>query len=76
LVQFDGDLGDDMETPRWKTQPYEVWFRDPLKIAEEQIANKEFAHEVDYAPKRVFGRNGKRQYSDFMSGNWAWQQAV
>ena len=50
---------------------YDVWFQDPLKIAEEQIGNK------DYSPKRVFSsRTGRRQFSDFMSGNWAWQQAV
>ncbi|KAG7097471.1 hypothetical protein E1B28_004814 [Marasmius oreades] len=30
--------------------------------------------EIDYAPKRVT-RKGKRQYTDLMSGNWAWSQA-
>ncbi|PSR97181.1 hypothetical protein PHLCEN_2v4359 [Hermanssonia centrifuga] len=30
---------------------------------------------MDFSPKRVFGKAGKRQYRDFMSGNWAWSQA-
>ncbi|KAI9433539.1 hypothetical protein H4582DRAFT_2112842 [Lactarius indigo] len=73
-VEFDGDATGDSAAP-WKTKSYEVWFRDPLKVVEAQIANKEYALEVDYAPKCMFSRAGKRQYSDFMSGNWAWEQA-
>jgi hypothetical protein len=73
-VEFDGEVSG--ESPPWKRKSFEVWFRDPLKIAEAQIANQDFACEVDYAPKRMFSRAGKRQYSDFMSGNWAWEQAV
>jgi Plavaka transposase len=49
---------------------------DPLKIAEGQLSNKDFASEMDYSPKQVFSEGGRRQYSNFMSGNWAWQQAV
>jgi hypothetical protein len=75
-VQFDGGITEGSDGPRWKTQSYEAWFRDPLKIAEGQIGNKDFGHEMDYSPKRAFSRAGKRQFSDFMSGNWAWQQAV
>lgn len=77
-VQFNGNVcvAGQTEAPRWKTEPYEVWFRDPLKIAEGQIGCKDFVGEMDYAPKRVFTRGGDRQYSDFMSGNWAWRQAV
>ena len=75
-VNFNDDAMEDTPLPRWKTKSYEVWFRDPLKIAEAQIANKDFGHEMDYALKRMFSRAGRRQYSDFMSGNWAWQQAV
>lgn len=31
---------------------------------------------MDFAPKRVFVVDGSREYGDFMSGNWAWKQAV
>jgi len=75
-VQFNAEAEEGSGLPSWKTKPYEVWFRDPLKIAEAHIGNKDFAREMDYSPKRVFSRAGRRQYSDFMSGNWAWDQAV
>ena len=74
-VEFDGEISGD-EIPPWKKKSYEVWFRDPLKIVEAQIANKDYARKMDYVPKQMFSRAEKRQYSDFMSGNWAWEQAV
>ncbi|KAF8262360.1 hypothetical protein EI94DRAFT_1773203 [Lactarius quietus] len=74
-VEFDGEVSSDSETPSWKRKSYEVWFRDPLRIVEAQIANKDYTHEMDYVPKRMFSAAGKRQYLDFMSGNWSWEQA-
>ncbi|KAH8978900.1 hypothetical protein EDB86DRAFT_3108365 [Lactarius hatsudake] len=75
-VEFDGDItGPGNPIPPWKRKSYEVWFRDPLKVVEAQIVNKDYALEVDYAPKQMLSRAGKCQYSDFMSGNWAWEQA-
>jgi hypothetical protein len=58
-------------------ESYDTWFRNPLKIAEAQLGNIDFAHEIDFGLKQVFSSRADRcQYSDFMSGNWAWQQAV
>jgi hypothetical protein len=74
-VEFNGETSGD-GIPPWKRKSYEVWFRDPLKIVEAQIANKDYAREMDHALKRMFSSARKRQYSDFMSGNWAWEQAV
>ncbi|KAJ7254999.1 hypothetical protein B0H12DRAFT_1016654 [Mycena haematopus] len=58
----------------WKTQDYIVHFRDPRQILHQQLANPDFKSEMDFAPKQVFFE-GSREYEDFMSGNWAWQQA-
>jgi hypothetical protein len=60
----------------WKTQEYVVHFRDPRKVLHQQLANPDFKAEMDFAPKQVFGEGGSRVYQDFMSGNWAWRQAV
>lgn len=69
-------VSDDNETP-WKHASYEVWFRDPLKILKNQLSNRDFANEMDFAPKQVYDRkSGKRRYQNFMSGMWAWRQAV
>ncbi|KAK7450592.1 hypothetical protein VKT23_012902 [Stygiomarasmius scandens] len=73
-VKYNGELPEDtLSLPKWKTQEYEVWFRNPLSILENMLANPSFKHEFDEAPKRL-KRKGKRVYRDLMSGNWAWEQ--
>ena len=39
------------------------------------IPNPEFKGQFDYAPYREF-EDGTRRWTDVMSGNWAWKQAV
>lgn len=65
-----------VDPPPWMSRTYNVWYRCPRQLAHEMIGNPDFAGEMDYAPKRVFGSGEKREYEDFMSGNWAWKQAV
>ncbi len=61
----------------WKAKSYDVWFRDPREIIKLQLGNRDFAGEMDYSPKKVYVREKKkRRYQDFMSGQWAWEQAV
>jgi Plavaka transposase len=74
-VQFDGEIPAE-NTPTWMTASYEVWFRDPLQVMEGQLGNKDFGSEIDVTPKQVFSKEGKRQFTDLMSGNWSWDQAV
>jgi hypothetical protein len=73
-VKYDGEIP--QHAPSWMKKEYEVWYRNPLEVMEAQIGNPDFANEMDYAPKEVCGRNKKRQYTDLMSGQWAWDQAV
>ncbi|KAF8815131.1 hypothetical protein BYT27DRAFT_7080784, partial [Phlegmacium glaucopus] len=72
-VTYDGDVAE--SSPSWMTKEYEVWYRNPLDVMEAHIGNPDFAHEIDYSPKQVMGKNQKRQYTDLMSGQWAWEQA-
>ena len=65
-----------VDAPTWMLVEYDVWFRDPRSLARNQLANPEFEGEVDYAPKQVFNEDHGRVWSNFMSGNWAWEQAV
>ncbi|KAH9857837.1 hypothetical protein C2E23DRAFT_865564 [Lenzites betulinus] len=62
-------------TPSWMSREYDVWFRDPRLVLRNQYSNRDFASDIDYAPKRLILANGKRQYRDFMSGDWAWNEA-
>lgn len=73
-ISYDGDVPA-TDVPEWMSSKHEVWFRDLQKVVHEMISNPDFKKELDYAPYREF-RNGKRQWSDFMSGNWSWRQAV
>ena len=74
-VSYNGTVPEG-EDASWKHKSYEVWFRDPFQVLKNQLANRDFAKEMDLAPKKVYGSTGKRRYQDLMSGQWAWRQAV
>lgn len=74
-IRYGGERPEDGPVPPWMDQDHEVWFRDVRTVIESMIGNPELAGMMDFAPKRIF-RDGKRQYKDLMSGNWAWTQAV
>lgn len=61
--------------PEWMTTEYQLWYRDPRQVIHNILANPEFTSGIDYAPHRDF-QDEKRQYSNFMSGDWAWDQCV
>ncbi|KAG2118670.1 uncharacterized protein F5147DRAFT_742178 [Suillus discolor] len=65
---------DDPSVPPWKLAEYEVWFHNPRDVLRNQLSNPNFKDHIDYAPKQVFGEHNQRVWSDFMSGNWAWNQ--
>ncbi|KAI0080515.1 hypothetical protein K474DRAFT_1704591 [Panus rudis PR-1116 ss-1] len=72
-IKFEGPIPEG-EVPSWMQKDYDVWYRCPREVIRQQLCNTDFAKHMDYAPKRVF-RDRKREYEDFMSGNWAWKQA-
>ncbi len=76
-VQFKGPLPSN--PPAWMTEPDEsfgVWFREPLHVIREMLANTELRRGFEYAPFRELDQNGHRIFSDFMSGDFSWRQAV
>jgi hypothetical protein len=78
-VSYCGEIPTEREgedTPTWMTSEYEVWFRDPLAVLESQLANPDFDGKFHPAPYREYNEAGERVWSDVMSGNWAWKQAV
>jgi hypothetical protein len=66
----------DVNIPPWMEADYEIWYRNPHTIIRNQLASPEFEHEIDYTPKQVFDNKSEREYSDLMTGNWSWNQAV
>lgn len=76
-VKYSGPLPAGENTvPTWMISEYEVWCRDVRLLMRAQLANPDFDKEIDYFPLQTFGPTGKREWSNVMTGNWAWKQAV
>ncbi|KAF8553040.1 hypothetical protein OG21DRAFT_1477479 [Imleria badia] len=74
-VRYTGDRPAD-GTPPWMDNKYEVYFRNPHKVAQDILGNPNLSTEMDYCPYREFSSTtDERQWCDFMSGDWAWNQA-
>lgn len=58
------------------TQTYELCTRDSHKILHNQLCTTNFAGAFNNEPYRQFDHKGDRVWSDLMSGNWAWNEAV
>lgn len=64
------------DAPTWMKTKYDVWYRDPRALVQNLISNPDFNGEFDYSPLQEHDENGNHRFQNFMSGNWAWQQAV
>lgn len=64
------------KAPEWMDKEYDIWYRNPKAIIKNMLANPDFDGDFDYVPYREHDQHEKRRYSDFMSGNWVWEQAV
>ncbi|KAF8127961.1 hypothetical protein EV363DRAFT_1400845 [Boletus edulis] len=74
-VQYTGEKPP-IAPPPWMEQTFEVWHRDVREVVHSMLANPGFRDEIDLRPFREFATDGDvRQYQDFMSGNWVWDQA-
>jgi hypothetical protein len=62
--------------PKWMTQIYEVCTRDLHAVLHHQLATTSFKDDVDMIPYRQYNHARKRVWSNLMSGDWAWKQAV
>ncbi|KAG1727079.1 uncharacterized protein EDB91DRAFT_1239580 [Suillus paluster] len=75
MVAYDGErLTDDIKP--WMDDKYEVWFHDPCKVMHNMLVNPTYASEINYHSYREYSTKGdKRQWKDFMSGDWVWDPA-
>ena len=75
-VKYTGAPAEDNAMP-WMNDSYDVWFRDPHHVVQNMLGNPDFATEIDLRPYHEFStEDDERQWQDFMSGDWAWKQAV
>ncbi|KAI0364600.1 hypothetical protein BV20DRAFT_955911, partial [Pilatotrama ljubarskyi] len=73
-LSYDGELPEGA-VPPWMSAKYTVFFKDPRAVVHAMLRNPDFKDEIDYAPVREFGEDGKRKLQNFMGGEWAWRQA-
>lgn len=62
--------------PPWMQAEYDVWFQDPRTLVHNLLSNPDFKSGFDYVPYQEHAASGAHRFQDFMSGNWAWKQAV
>ncbi|KAG2082117.1 hypothetical protein BD769DRAFT_1633461 [Suillus cothurnatus] len=73
-VQYTGECPE--VVPPWMNDEFEVWYRDPRAMAYNILANPTFKDEINYTPFHEYNASDNTcQWKDFMSGDWAWQQA-
>lgn len=75
-VAYDGSDLDAPNAPSWKRKNYTVYFRDPRAVLQQQLGNPDYKSEIDLSPRRVYDEKDEHVYENFMSGDWAWRQAV
>ena len=74
-LQYNGVQPAHGNVPSWMEAEYDVWFRDPRTLVHNLLSNPDFVSGFDYAPFQEHA-GGTHRFQDFMSGNWAWKQAV
>ncbi len=61
----------------WMDTSYEICYRDPRAVIHRMLANPDFKDYTDYVPYCEYDPKTLEQcWQYFMSGDWAWQQAV
>jgi hypothetical protein len=69
-IQPEGDASS------WMEADYDVWFRDPRHLVHNILSNPDFKDDFDFAPLQEHAGDENHRFCNFMSGNWAWNQAV
>jgi hypothetical protein len=74
-LSYTGELPDG-DIPPWMKTKHEVWFRNPRLLVHNLLMNADFDGEIDISPFQEYDADNNHRYQNFMSGNWAWKQAV
>lgn len=68
--------GVDEHTPDWKRMSYEVWYCNPDAVVSAMLDNPDFNGQFDLCPYIDLSADGRRRWSNVMSGNIAWRHCV
>ena len=62
--------------PHWMTETYELCMQDSQILLHNQLATSEFVDMFHYKPYCQFDHANDHVWSNLMSGDWAWNEAV
>ncbi|KAG0695520.1 hypothetical protein DFH29DRAFT_984927 [Suillus ampliporus] len=65
----------EQNVPLWMDVNYDIWYRDLLQIVRNMLANPSFNGGIEYSPYYDYNVEDQQYWKNFMSGNWAWNQA-
>lgn len=74
LARWTGPIEEN--APSWKRREYPVLYRDTDVVCTNMLDSPTFANGFDTVPYVEVNRDDQRQWGDFMSGNFAYNQAV
>ena len=74
-IQYQGPLPPGTP-PKWMTRTYELCTRDSRQLLHHQLGTSEFKDKINLSPYRQFDSSYQRTWSNLMSADWAWAQAV
>jgi hypothetical protein len=75
-LQYDGEKPAD-DVLSWMNKAYQICYCDPRMVIHGMLAQPDFKDNMDYVPYCKYNsKTEKREWQDFMSGDWAWNQAV
>ncbi|KAH9839919.1 uncharacterized protein C8Q71DRAFT_820987 [Rhodofomes roseus] len=72
-LQYTGPVDDN--SPSWKRATYTVHSRNPRTVAHNMAKNEEFDGKFDTTPYQEYSAPGALQFSNVLSGLWAYMQA-
>ena len=62
--------------PCWMTKTYELCIRDAHVLMHNQLRTANFKDQINLRPYRQFDHKGDCVWSNLMSGDWVWNEAV
>ena len=62
--------------PKWMTQTYELCTCDLRQVLHHQLGTTAFKDNINLSPYRQFDNTYQRTWSNLMSADWSWAQAI
>jgi Plavaka transposase len=62
--------------PHWMMETYKLCMHDARLLLHNQLRTTDFKDQINLRPYRQFNHQGNHVWSNLMSGDWGWNEAV